>query len=186
MSVKVIGPDIAKYVLQVHGADASGKAVLNRGEQVTDFFGSVGRYVVAMEGTRGFHYWARAIGTFGHEVRLIAPQFVKRYVRGQKNDMQDRPRSMRRLAGRRCVLFRRNQISQQDMQMLHRIRSRLVGNRTQLGNQIRGLLAEYGIIVPRIFINSEGNWSNLQANRTLSSRLLHRNFCFLIGGALQP
>lgn len=92
MAVKTIGLDIAKHVFQVHGANASGKAVLKkrlRREQVTDFFGSVGRCVVAMEATRGVHYWARVIGTFGHEVRLIAPQFVKPYVRGHKNDMQD-------------------------------------------------------------------------------------------------
>ena len=91
MAVKTIGLDIAKHVFQVHGADASGKAVLKkrlRREQVTDFFGSVAPCVVAMEATRGAHYWARVIGTFGHEVRLIAPRFVKPYVRGQKNDMQ--------------------------------------------------------------------------------------------------
>ena len=151
MTVKMIGLDIAKHVFQVHGADASGKTVLKkrlRREQVTDFFGSVDACVVAMEATRGAHYWARVIGTFGHEVRLIAPQFVKPYVRGQKNDMQDAA-AICEAAGRPEMRFvPQKSISQQDMQMLHRIRSRLVGNRTQLGNQIRGLLAEYGIIIP--------------------------------------
>src|SRR5690348_15577042 len=92
MAVKIIGPDIAKHVFQVRGADAAGKAALNkrlRREQVTDFFGGVPQCVVAMEATRGANYWARVIATFGHEVKLIAPQFVKPYVRGQKNDMQD-------------------------------------------------------------------------------------------------
>jgi transposase len=151
MSVKIIGLDIAKHVFQVHGADASGKAVLKkrlRRDQVTDFFGSVAACIVAMEATRGAHYWARVIGTFGHEVRLIAPQFVKPYVRGQKNDMQDAA-AICEAANRPEMRFvPQKSIAQQDMQMLHRIRSRLVGNRTQLGNQIRGLLAEYGIIVP--------------------------------------
>jgi transposase len=151
MAVKTIGLDIAKHVFQVHGADASGKVVLKkrlRREQVTDFFGSVARCVVAMEATRGAHYWARVIGSFGHEVRLIAPQFVKPYVRGQKNDMQDAAAICEAASRPEMRFVPQKSISQQDMQMLHRIRSRLVGNRTQLGNQIRGLLAEYGIIVP--------------------------------------
>jgi transposase len=151
MAVKTIGPDIAKHVFQVHGADASGKAVLKkrlRREQVTDFFGSVAPCVVAMEATRGAHYWARVIETFGHEVRLIAPQFVKPYVRGQKNDMQDAAAICEAASRPEMRFVPQKSIQQQDMQMLHRIRSRLVGNRTQLSNQIRALLAEYGIVVP--------------------------------------
>src|SRR5947209_13792849 len=69
-----------------------GKAVLKRRlrrEQLTDFFGSIPRCIVAMEATRGAHYGARVIATFGHDVKLISPQFVKPYARGQKNDMQD-------------------------------------------------------------------------------------------------
>jgi transposase len=160
MAAKVIGLDIAKHVFQVHGADARGKAVLKkrlRREQVTDFFGSVATCVVAMEATRGAHYWARVIGTFGHEVRLIAPQFVKPYVRGQKNDMQDAAAICEAASRPEMRFVPQKSIAQQDMQMLHRIRSRLVGNRTQLGNQIRGLLAEYGSSFRFIFISCEGN-----------------------------
>jgi transposase len=151
MTVKTIGLDIAKHVFQVHGADAIGKAVLSkrlRREQVTDFFGSVPRCIVSMEATRGAQYWARVIATFGHEVRLLAPQFVRPYVRGQKNDMQDAAAICEAASRPEMRFVPQKSIQQQDMQMLHRIRSRLVGNRTQLGNQIRGLLAEYGIIVP--------------------------------------
>lgn len=128
-----------------------GKAVLKkrlRREQVTDFFGSVAPCVVAMEATRGAHYLARVIGTFGHEVRLIAPRFVKPYVRGQKNDMRDAAAICEAASRPEIRFVPQKSIQQQDMQMLHRIRSRLVGNRTQLSNQIRGLLAEYGIVVP--------------------------------------
>jgi transposase len=88
------------------------------------------------------------IGTFGHDVKLIAPQFVKPYVRGQKNDMQDAAAICEAASRPEMRFVPKKSVAQQDMQMLHRIRSRLVGNRTQLGNQIRGLLAEYGIIVP--------------------------------------
>jgi len=151
MAVKTIGLDIAKHVFQVHGADATGKAVLKkrlRREQVTEFFGSIPRCEVAMEATRGAHYWARVLATFGHEVKLIAPQFVKPYVRGQKNDMQDAAAICEAASRPEMRFVPQKSVEQQDMQMLHRIRSRLVGNRTQLGNQIRGLLAEYGIIIP--------------------------------------
>lgn len=151
MSVKVIGLDIAKHVFQVHGADRSGKAVLRkrlRRNQLTDFFGSIPRCVIGMEATRGAHYWARVIGTFGHEVRLVAPQLVKPYVKGQKNDSQDAAAICEAVSRPEMRFVPQKSIEQQDLQALHRIRSRLLGNRTQLSNQIRGLLAEYGIIVP--------------------------------------
>ena len=151
MSAKVIGLDIAKHVFQVHGADTRGKAVLKRRlrrEQLTDFFGSIPRCIVAMEATRGAHYGARVIATFGHDVKLISPQFVKPYARGQKNDMQDVAAICEAASRPEMRFVPQKSIAQQDMQMLHRIRSRLIANRTQVGNQIRGLLAEYGIIVP--------------------------------------
>ena len=151
MSVKVIGLDIAKHVFQLHGADEKGKTVLKkrlRREQLTDFFGTIPRCTVAMEATRGAHHWGRVIATFGHEVRLISPQFVKPYVRGQKNDLQDAAAICEAASRPEMRFVPQKSIAQQDMQMLHRIRSRLIANRTQVGNQIRGLLAEYGIIVP--------------------------------------
>lgn len=151
MTVKTIGLDIAKHVFQVHGADKNGRAILKkrlRREQLADFFGSIQKCVVAMEATRGAHYWARVIAAFGHEVKLIAPQFVKPYVRGQKNNMQDAAAICEAASRPEMRFVPQKSIAQQDMQMLHRIRSRLVANRTQVGNQIRGLLAEYGIIVP--------------------------------------
>jgi transposase len=151
MSVKVIGLDIAKHVFQMHGADRRGRAVLKkrlRREQLTDFFGSIPPCTVAMEATRGAHYGARVIATFSHEVKLISPQFVKPYLRGQKNDMQDAAAICEAASRPEMRFVPQKTIAQQDMQMLHRIRSRLIANRTQVGNQIRGLLAEYGIIVP--------------------------------------
>jgi transposase len=151
MSVKVIGLDIAKHVFQVHGGDGSGKAVLRkrlRRNQLTEFFGSIPRCVIGMEATPGAHYWARVIGTFGHEVKLIAPQFVKPYVKGQKNDSPDAAAICEAVSRPEMRFVPQKSIELQDLQALHRIRSRLLGSRTQLGNQIRGLLAEYGIIVP--------------------------------------
>ncbi len=151
MNVKVIGLDTAKHVFQLHGADATGRAVLKkrlRRSQLTDFFGSIPQCVVGLEATRGSHYWARVIGSFGHEVRLIAPQFVKPYLKGQKNDAGDAAAICEAVSRPEMRFVAAKSIEQQDLQALHRIRSRLIGCRTQLGNQIRGLLAEYGIVLP--------------------------------------
>ena len=139
MTAKIIGLDIAKHVFQVHGADRSGKAVLKkrlRREQVSEFFASVPRCTVAMEATRGAHYWARVIGMFGHEIRLIAPQFVKPYVRGQKNDMQDAAAICEAASRPEMRFVPQKSVEQQDMQMLHRIRTasdsltKVAGNHT--------------------------------------------------------
>jgi transposase len=102
-----------------------------------------------MEATQGAHYWARVIGSFGHQVRLIAPQFVKPYLKGQKNDPGDAAAICEAVSRPEMRFVPQKSIEQQDLQALHRIRSRLIGCRTQLGNQIRGLLAEYGIILPQ-------------------------------------
>ena len=151
MAVKVVGLDTAKHVFQVHGADATGRALLRkrlRRGQVSDFFANLPKCLVGLEATRGAHYWARVIGTFGHEVRLIAPQFVKPYLKGQKNDARDAAAICEAVGRPEMRFVPQKSIGQQDLQALHRIRSRLIGSRTQLGNQIRGLLAEYGIILP--------------------------------------
>ena len=92
MGVSIIGLDTAKHVFQVHGADASGRTVIRkrlRRNQISDFFANLPKCVVGLEATCGAHYWARVIESFGHEVRLIAPQFVKPYLKGQKNDAGD-------------------------------------------------------------------------------------------------
>jgi transposase len=151
MKVEVIGLDTAKHVFQVHGADASGRAVLRkrlRRAQIPEFFGNLPRCVVGIEATQGAHYWARVIGAFGHTIRLIAPQFVKPYLTGQKNDARDAAAICEAISRPEMRFVPQKSIGQQDLQALHRIRSRLIGSRTQLGNQIRGLLAEYGLVLP--------------------------------------
>jgi transposase len=151
MALKVVGLDTAKHVFQVHGADASGRAILRkrlRRSQIPDFFANLPNCVVGIEATQGAHYWSRVIGSFGHEVRLVAPQFVKPYLKGQKNDARDAAAICEAISRPEMHFVPQKSIEQQDLQALHRIRSRLIANRTQLGNQIRGLLAEYGIVLP--------------------------------------
>lgn len=151
MAVQVIGLDTAKHVFQIHGAAANGRTVLRkrlRRAQIPDFFANLPKCVVGIEATQSAHYWSRVIEAFGHEVRLVAPQFVKPYLRRQKNDMRDAAAICEAIIRPGMHFVPRKSIEQQDLQALHRIRSRLVGSRTQLGNQIRGLLAEYGIVLP--------------------------------------
>ena len=92
MAVKVIGLDTAKHVFRVHGTDDSGRTVLRkrlRRAQISGFFGNLPTSVVGIEATQGAHYWSRLIASFGHEVRLFAPPFVKPCLKGQENDARD-------------------------------------------------------------------------------------------------
>ncbi len=151
IEVRVVGFDIAKNVFQVHGVDRRGAAVLRRRlrrAQVAEFFRQLTSCLVGMEATRGAHYWARVLRGFGHDVRLIAPQFVKPFLKSQKNDANDAEAICEAVSRPNMRFVPSKSIEQQDLQALHRVRSRLIGCRTQLGNQIRGLLAEYGIVLP--------------------------------------
>lgn len=94
------------------------------------------------------HYWARVLRGFGHDVRLIAPQFVKPFLKSQKNDANDAEAICEAVSRPDMRFVPSKSTEQQDLQAPHRVRSRLIGCRTQLGNQIRGLLAEYGIVLP--------------------------------------
>lgn len=116
--------------------------------QVAEFFRHQTPWVVGIEATQGAHYWARALRALGHEVRLVAPQFVKPYLKSQKNDANDAEAICEAVSRPNMQFVPSKSIQQQDLQALHRIRSRMIGSRTQLGNQIRGLLAEYGIVLP--------------------------------------
>jgi transposase len=152
MKVTTIGLDVAKHIFQVHGADAEGRAVLRRRlqrNQVAVFFANLPPCLVGLEACCGAHYWSRVISRFGHTVRLIAPQFVKPYVKSNKNDANDAQAICEAVTRPQMRFVPAKSVEQQDMQSLHRVRSRLVSTRTQLANQIRGLLTEYGIVLPQ-------------------------------------
>ena len=92
MKLITIGIDLAKNVFQLHGVDQHGKTVLKRQlkrDQMAVFFANTPPCLVGLEACRGAHYWARKLGSFGHTVKLIAPQFVKPYVKTNKNDAAD-------------------------------------------------------------------------------------------------
>ena len=92
MQVAIVGLDIAKHVFQLHGVDSNSKVVLRRRlhrQEVVPFFANLTLCVVGLEACDGAHYWARRLKAAGHTVRLIAPQFVKPFVKSNKNDAND-------------------------------------------------------------------------------------------------
>lgn len=152
MKLKRIGVDLAKQVFQVHGVDSHEQVKCRKQlkrHQMQDFFRQLEPCVVAMEACGSAHYWARELGKLGHEVRLIAPQFVKPYVKGGKNDAND-AQAICEAASRPTMRYVEvKTVEQQASQSVHRIRGRLIKARTALVNEVRGLLAEFGLIESR-------------------------------------
>lgn len=149
MSIIRIGIDLAKNVFQIHGVNAKEEVICTRQlrrSQLLGFFAKLAPCLVGMEACSSAHHWARQLQLMGHTVKLIAPQFVKPYVKGNKNDANDAA-AICEAVGRPSMRFVPiKSVSQQDLQALHRIRSELVQQRTAKVNQIRGLLGEYGIV----------------------------------------
>lgn len=145
--ISVIGLDLAKNIFQVHGANAQGKKVLSKKlkrAEVMEFFAMLPRCRVGMEACGGAHEWARRIQTYGHEVKLMAPQYVKAFVQGNKTDARDAA-AIAEAAVRDSIpsVLVRSRDAQQ-IQALHRIREAWMKQRTATANQIRGLLGEFG------------------------------------------
>ncbi|MEE8342344.1 MAG: IS110 family transposase [Gammaproteobacteria bacterium] len=144
-----IGLDLAKNVFHVVCCDARGKIVrkrqLKRG-QVLAFFAKLERCLVGMEACAGAHYWGRELEALGHEVKLIPAQYVKAFVRGNKNDYNDALAIAEAVVRPEMRYVTIKTPAQQDIQALHRLRERSVQMRTGLCNQIRGLVGEYGLV----------------------------------------
>ena len=150
--VTTIGLDLAKNVFQAHGADAAGTVVFRRKlrrEQVLAFFAAQPPCLVAMEACPGAHYWGREIGKLGHMVKLIAPAYVKPFVKRQKNDAAD-AEAICEAAQRPTMRFVAVKSEEkQASAVIFRTRDVLVGQRTQIINAIRGHLSEFGLIAPQ-------------------------------------
>jgi transposase len=152
MKLKRIGVDLAKQVFQVHGVDSHEQVKCRKQlkrHEMLDFFRQLEPCLVAMEACGSAHHWARELGKLGHEVRLIAPQFVKPYVKSGKNDAND-AEAICEAASRPSMRYvALKSAAQQASQSVHRIRSRLIRARTALVNEIRGLLGEFGRVEAR-------------------------------------
>ncbi len=150
MKITTIGVDLAKNCIQLHGVDAQGHTVLKKRlgrDQVATFFIKLPPCLIGMEACGSAHHWARKLQEWGHTVKLMAPQFVKPYVKTNKNDMAD-AEAICEAVGRKNMRFVPiKSVEQQALLSLHRARQGFVKARTAQANQIRGLLAEYGIAV---------------------------------------
>jgi len=149
--VKVMGIDLAKRHFHVHGVDVSGRKVLSKKfsrQKLKEYLVTLPPCVVAMEACMGAHYWARLLRSYGQQVRLIAPQFVKPFVKSNKNDAADAEAICEAVQRPNMRFVPVKEIGQQDIQSIHRMRSLAVDRRTAQINQIRGLVLEYGIEIP--------------------------------------
>ena len=152
MEITTIGLDLAKNVFQLHGVNERGKAVLRkqlRRDQVAAFFAKLAPCVVGIEACASAHHWARKLQSFGHTVRLMAPQFVKPYVKSNKNDAADAEAICEAVSRPSMRFVPVKNVEQQSVLSLHRARQSFVKARTAQANQIRGLLGEYGLVVPQ-------------------------------------
>jgi transposase len=152
MDITTIGIDIAKRNFQIHGVNKNGKTVLKKKlmrEQVLTFMANLPKCLVGIEACGGANYWAREISKLGHKVKLMAPQFVKPYVKTNKNDCADAEAICEAVERPNMRFVPAKSIEQQDILSIHRVRERLVKNRTALANEVRGLLLEFGFIIPQ-------------------------------------
>jgi transposase len=152
MSAAFIGLDLAKSVFQVHGVDGHGKVVVAkrlRRDAVLAFFANLAPCVVGMEACAGAHFWAREITRLGHTVRLMAPQYVKPYVKRHKNDRADAEAICEAVQRPSMRFVSVKTEEQQSTLVIHRVREALVAQKTQLINALRAHLAEFGIVAPQ-------------------------------------
>lgn len=150
--VKVLGIDIAKDVFQIHAADARGKKIWSksvRRAEIKSLIMKMTPCLIGMEACGGAHYWAREFRAMGHTVKLMAPQYVKPYVKRDKDDAADAAAIVEAVTRPGMHFVAVKEAWQQDILSVHRVRERLVKQRTALMNEIRGLLHEYGITIPR-------------------------------------
>jgi transposase len=144
--------DTSKSVFQLHGVDAQERVVLKRKvrrSQLLGVFGQMEPTVVGLEACGASHHWARELAALGHEVRLLAPQLVKPYVKRGKNDAADAEAGCEAMSRPTMRFVPVKSAEQQAALMLAKVREGLVGQQTQLANRIRGFAAEFGLVAPK-------------------------------------
>ena len=149
-----VGVDLAKNVFQVHGIDRSEKPVWRRKLSRANWLETLLETIepgclIGMEACGGAHHWARRLQGHGFKVRLIAPQFVKPYVKSNKNDANDAEAICEAMSRPNMRFVSVKTVEQQDIQAVHRVRFELSNQRKAKANQIRGLVAEYGLVAPK-------------------------------------
>jgi len=151
-NVCTVGIDLAKKIFHLVGTDITGKSVWRKRltrHALVPFLAPLPPVTIGMEACGGAHYWARQFHQHGHTVKLMAPQFVKPYVKSNKNDMRDAEAIAEAVTRPTMRFVPLKAVDQQDIQALHRVRERLIGERTALINEVHGLMLEYGIVLPK-------------------------------------
>jgi transposase len=175
MAVRTLGIDLAKNLFQLHGEDEHGRVVLKRRlrrDQLGAFVAQLPACVIGVEACAGAFHWARQFEHLGHTVRVISPQFVKPFVRGNKNDGNDAAAICEAVQRPSMRFVPLKSVEQQDVQSLHRARQRLVNHRTALISQMRAMLLDRGIVfgkpasrarrlIPRIVADEAAELSGL-------------------------
>src|SRR6266508_59926 len=152
MKITTVGVDLAKTVFQIHGVDDRGRAVLRKQLKRTEmlsFFANLAPCLIGMEACASAHHWARKLIELGHQVKLMAPQFVKPYVKSNKNDRNDAEAICEAVARPNMRFVPVKTVQQQAVLALHRARAGVMKARNAQANQIRGLLGEFGIVLPQ-------------------------------------
>lgn len=151
MNIVILGVDLGKNACSVVGVDAAGAVIVRRSmrrQTLIDYVAKLPACVVAMEACCGAHHMGRVFAAHGHEIRLMSPEYVRPYVKAQKNDDRD-AEGIAEAASRPTMRFVELKTQEQlDIQTLHRVRSRLVAERRSLINQVRAILLERGTIFP--------------------------------------
>jgi transposase len=150
--LSTVAIDLAKKVFHLVGTDTIGNILwrkrLSR-HALMPFIAQLPPVLIGMEACGGAHYWARRFREHGHDVKLMAPQFVKAHVKSNKNDTRDAEAIAEAVTRPTMRFVPIKDVEQQDVQALHRIRERLIGERTALVNEVHGLMNEYGIVIPK-------------------------------------
>lgn len=150
--LKILAIDLAKNIFQIHGTDEAGNCVLTkrvRRNQLLKCLANLPKCLIGIEACGSAYHWAREFGALGHEVKIMAPKYVKPYVVSNKNDSKDAEAIAEAVTRPKTKFVPLKSIEQTDIQCIHRVRQQLIKQRTAIANQIRGLLMEYGITIPK-------------------------------------
>jgi len=150
--IATLGIDLAKSVFQLHGENERGSVVLRkqvRRAQLLSVLAQVPPCLIGMEACGSSQHWRRELERLGHTVRLMSPQYVKPYVKSQKNDQSDAEAICEAVRRPNMRFVQPKSLDQQDLQSAHRVRQGLMAQRTAVINRVRGMLNEYGIVMAR-------------------------------------
>ena len=154
MRITTVGIDLAKDIFRVHGCDARGRVVVSKSltrHELRVFVAKLPPCLVGMEACHTAHYWAHEVQKFGHQVKLMAPRFIRPYVKNNKNDTRDAEAICEAVTRPTMRFVPVKSRAQLDVQAVHRVRQQVVRERAALANQLRGFLAEHGIVIRKGF-----------------------------------